>query len=53
MALPRATNSGFLSSLQGMCICGKLARESEDHSGMRAVELSEEIQVLAGQQFSC
>lgn len=48
----RATNSGFLSGLQGMCICGKLPCEPEDHSGTRATELSEKVQVEAGNSLS-
>ena len=51
--LPRATNSGFLSSLQGIMHRGKSPSDSEDHSGTKSIELSEEIQVLAERQFSC
>lgn len=51
--LHRATNSGFLSGLQGMCICWKLPSEPEDHSGTRATELSEKVLMAAGEQFRC
>lgn len=51
--LPRATNSGFLSSLQGICIVGNYPVILKTTQGTKSTELSEEIQVAAEWQFSC